>query len=75
MDFSRRDFTDDHAQARAEAGVTETCALDVAARGEHTLDEIGTLLGVSRQGVQQIEARAMAKVKRALGRLKAKGEL
>ena len=38
--------------------LAETCALDVADKGTHTLDEVAALLGVSRQRVQQISERA-----------------
>jgi hypothetical protein len=40
--------------ARIEAGCTETCALDVADQGEHSAPYIATLMGVSKQRVQQI---------------------
>lgn len=37
----------------------ESCSLDVADRGEHTLDEIGILLGgISRERVRQISETA-----------------
>lgn len=40
----------------------ETCALDVADDGPHTLDEIGEILGVTRERIRQIEAGALAKL-------------
>ena len=43
---------------------SESCALDVADRGGITLDEIGELLGVSRQRIEQIERAAMRKVRK-----------
>ncbi len=42
--------------------LTDTCALDVAGRGDHSLDQVGQLLGVTRERVRQIESRAMAKL-------------
>lgn len=33
----------------------ETCWLDVAERGEHTLEQIGTFLNVTRERVRQVE--------------------
>lgn len=33
----------------------ETCALDVATRGEHTLLEVGSLLNMSRERIRQLE--------------------
>jgi hypothetical protein len=42
--------------------IPETCALDVAERGEHTLDEIGDLLNLSHERVRNIEARALARL-------------
>lgn len=37
----------------------ETCALDVADRGETTLEAISELLGMTKEGVRQIEIRAL----------------
>ena len=37
----------------------ETCALDVAANGEHTLDEVGKFLNLTRERIRQIETVAM----------------
>jgi hypothetical protein len=42
-------------------GLADTCALDVADRGEHTLD--GGLLNVTRERARQLETRALRAVK------------
>ncbi len=47
---------------RAEGGVTESCSLDVADRGPHELEVIGRYLGVSREAVRLVEARALKKL-------------
>lgn len=43
--------------------IPETCALDVASRGEHTLEELGSILAITRERLRQLEARALRKVK------------
>jgi hypothetical protein len=43
--------------------MTESCALDVAERGPHTLEEIGQLLKMTREGVRQLTAIGMRKVR------------
>lgn len=54
----------------------ETCSLDVADRvaagDEVTLDEVGQLIGVSRERVRQVEAQALRKLQRKPGRELAK---
>jgi hypothetical protein len=42
--------------------IDETCALDVADRGLHTLKEIGALLNLTRAGAQVIEDTALRKL-------------
>lgn len=42
--------------------MAETCALDVAERGDSTYEEVGTDLQLTREGVRQIEARALRKI-------------
>lgn len=44
---------------------TRDCALAVANEGEHTLDEVAEVLGVSAEHVRQIEARALRKLRRS----------
>jgi hypothetical protein len=41
--------------------LVETCSLDVADRGETTLDIIGALMNVTRERARQIEAQALSK--------------
>jgi hypothetical protein len=40
------------------------CVLDVADEGEHTLEEVSVLLGVSRERIRQIEWIAFKKLRR-----------
>jgi hypothetical protein len=56
-----------HARQMAEreaAGVTETCALDVADAGPLELERVAELMGVSKQAIQMIETRALGKMAR-----------
>ncbi len=39
--------------------MTESCTLDVADRGGATLEEIGDMLGLTRERVRQVEEEAM----------------
>jgi hypothetical protein len=50
-------------------GDAETCSLDVADRGEHTLDEVGELMGISYERVRQIEEIALRKARKNTRRL------
>lgn len=44
----------------------DTCALDVADRGGHVLDDVGDLLGVTRERARQIESAAKEKLRAAV---------
>lgn len=44
----------------------ESCSLDVADRGPHTLDDVGTVMGFTRERIRQYEAMAMANFKAAM---------
>lgn len=46
----------------------ETCALDVAARGGLTLEEVAALLNLTRERVRQVEASGLAKLRTVLVR-------
>jgi hypothetical protein len=46
-----------------EAGPTQaTCSLDIADEGGITLEEVGVLMGVTRERIRQIEATALRKI-------------
>ena len=49
--------------ARAPEEMEESCALDVADRGPHSMAEIGRLIGLSRERIRQVADAAMAKVR------------
>lgn len=42
----------------------EWCALNVAERGNHNLDQIGAMLGTTREAIRQIETNGIIKLKR-----------
>lgn len=42
--------------------IPETCSLDVAERGAHTLHEVGEILGITRERLRQIEETGMRKL-------------
>jgi hypothetical protein len=41
----------------------ESCALDVADRGGVTLEEVGTILNLTRERIRQLESKGLAKIK------------
>ena len=43
----------------SDAEPKETCSLDVADRGEHTLEQIAEYMGIRRQGAHQLEQSAL----------------
>jgi hypothetical protein len=44
----------------------QTCALDIAERGGTTLEEVGSILNLTRERVRQVEAEGLAKLREAL---------
>lgn len=44
----------------------ETCALDVAERGEHTLESVGAIVGFTRERVRQVQEIALRKANAAV---------
>ena len=41
----------------------ETCALDVADKGGVTLEEVGTIMNLTRERIRQVEMRALQKLR------------
>ena len=41
----------------------ETCALDIADRGGITLEEVGTIMNLTRERIRQVEVRGLEKLK------------
>lgn len=46
-----------------------SCALDVANKGSHPLEEVGELMNITRERIRQVEQRAKGKVGPELARL------
>jgi hypothetical protein len=51
-----------------------TCSLDVANDGPHTLEGVAAYLGVTRERIRQIEAIAVAKLKKSAAQLRSSPE-
>ena len=69
----RHNLTVDHYAGGAihvRFGNGETCSLDVADRGEHTLQEVADVMGITREAVRKIEGEALRKTARELFRLR-----
>jgi len=47
--------------------IPESCALDVAERDSHTLDEIGELLNLSWERIRKIETQSLARLREEHG--------
>lgn len=47
--------------------IEQSCALDVADEGEHTLEEVGALLNLTRERIRQLEVRALLKLQAESG--------
>jgi hypothetical protein len=54
--------------------ISESCALDVADAGDHTLEEVGVLLQLTRERVRQIEAASKEKLEDDPGMLRLREE-
>lgn len=48
------------------AAEASTCSLDVADEGPHTFEEIGAILGLTRERIRQIEVQALGKMSRGI---------
>lgn len=46
------------------SAMRESCALDVADRGPATLEDVGEIVGLVRERIRQVEAKALASLKR-----------
>ena len=49
-------------------GENPTCSLDVADIGEHTLEEVAEIFGMTRERVRQIQSEALEKLRAKLER-------
>lgn len=48
--------------------IPETCALDVAEKGEKTLDEVGAILNLTHERIRQVEVRGLSKIEAEMKR-------
>lgn len=56
-------------RCRYQLNESGTCTLDLADQGGLTLEEVGTLLGVTRERIRQIEHLALRKLRLRMGSL------
>lgn len=52
-----------------DRGIHDTCSLRIAYQMPHTLEEVATMLGVTRERIRQIEVRAIQRAGRSMIRL------
>ena len=57
-------FTHGDAEIETLDAMPETCALDVADRGAHTLHDVARVLNLTKERVRQIELIALAKLRK-----------
>jgi hypothetical protein len=65
LDVHSTGYAGNTPHVRLNPTATQSCALDVAARGGQLLEQVGEALGMTRERVRQIEDRALAKLKTA----------
>lgn len=53
-------------RTREVGKLSETCALDVADRGGHSLEDVGKFMGVTRERVRQLVTDALARMRRRM---------
>jgi hypothetical protein len=62
MDYTTRGVPDSLWWSRDPLRMDQTCCLDIADAGPITLEEVGEMLGLTRERVRQIETMAMLRV-------------
>lgn len=53
-------------RTREVGKLSETCALDVADRGAHSLEDVGNFMGVTRERVRQLVTDALTRMRRRM---------